>query len=287
MKDVDFENLKSLVDYMYKGEANVPQHMLQSFIRTAESLQIRGLAEGATKSFDSDAGSPSLPHGLPPVPHPAFLPPGMASSTPLPFKPEHHSRKSFAGSNGAGGILAARLAKLNSEAGGGPPPGLFDFNPDLLPRAPSGAGVKRSRKDKEPHKENSRKVKSSPKGSNVPAPLAQIFNNNYNDEEGALKIDEDSDAGKENLRTSPGKATDDDIVDLEPGSNGVDSDMEEEPSMPGPNQVSSALAASMRSKISRKIQDVETFFQCCIIFRWPYQPLDGRGHVTSNQRRTR
>ena len=33
MKDVDFDNLKSLVEYMYKGEANVAQHMLQSFIR--------------------------------------------------------------------------------------------------------------------------------------------------------------------------------------------------------------------------------------------------------------
>ena len=33
LKDVDFENLKALVEYMYKGEANVPQHMLSSFIR--------------------------------------------------------------------------------------------------------------------------------------------------------------------------------------------------------------------------------------------------------------
>jgi hypothetical protein len=33
MKDVDFDNLKALVEYMYKGEANVSQHMLQSFIR--------------------------------------------------------------------------------------------------------------------------------------------------------------------------------------------------------------------------------------------------------------
>ena len=33
MKDVDFDNLKALVEYMYKGQANVPQHMLQSFIR--------------------------------------------------------------------------------------------------------------------------------------------------------------------------------------------------------------------------------------------------------------
>ena len=40
MKDVDFENLRSLVEYMYKGETNVPQLMLPSFIQTAESLQV-------------------------------------------------------------------------------------------------------------------------------------------------------------------------------------------------------------------------------------------------------
>ena len=49
MKDVEFDNLKCLVEYMYKGEANVPQHMLPSFIQTAESLQIRGLCDGASK----------------------------------------------------------------------------------------------------------------------------------------------------------------------------------------------------------------------------------------------
>ena len=48
MKDVDFDNLKCLVEYMYKGEANVPQQMLPSFIQTAESLQIRG--DGASKA---------------------------------------------------------------------------------------------------------------------------------------------------------------------------------------------------------------------------------------------
>ena len=49
MKDVDFDILKCLVEYMYKGEANVPQQMLPSFIQTAESLQIRGLCDGASK----------------------------------------------------------------------------------------------------------------------------------------------------------------------------------------------------------------------------------------------
>jgi hypothetical protein len=45
MKDVDFDNLKALVEYMYKGEANVSQHMLQSFIRYLLHLPSFGFRE--------------------------------------------------------------------------------------------------------------------------------------------------------------------------------------------------------------------------------------------------
>lgn len=80
MKDVDFDNLKSLVEYMYKGEANVPQNMLASFIKTAESLQVRGLAECATKQLESDGiGAADTPPQPPP-------PPPAATSTPNPRK---------------------------------------------------------------------------------------------------------------------------------------------------------------------------------------------------------
>lgn len=41
LKDVDIENLRSLIEYMYKGEVNVQQSMFASFIKAAESLQIR------------------------------------------------------------------------------------------------------------------------------------------------------------------------------------------------------------------------------------------------------
>ena len=62
MKDVDFDNLKCLVEYMYKGEANVPQQMLPSFIQTAESLQIRGLCDGASKAKLAELNTISSPH---------------------------------------------------------------------------------------------------------------------------------------------------------------------------------------------------------------------------------
>lgn len=42
LKDVSFPDLKALVDYMYKGEVNVAQEHLTSFLQTAEALDIKG-----------------------------------------------------------------------------------------------------------------------------------------------------------------------------------------------------------------------------------------------------
>ncbi|XP_077288161.1 sex determination protein fruitless isoform X1 [Arctopsyche grandis] len=48
LKDVCFSIMKSLLDFMYKGEVNVGQNMLPMFLKTAESLQVRGLTENNT-----------------------------------------------------------------------------------------------------------------------------------------------------------------------------------------------------------------------------------------------
>nr|CAG4639119.1 EOG090X04OZ [Daphnia magna] len=45
LKDVAFSDLKSLVDFMYRGEVNISQYQLESFLQTAEALQIKGLAD--------------------------------------------------------------------------------------------------------------------------------------------------------------------------------------------------------------------------------------------------
>ena len=45
LRDVDYEDLKFVVDYMYKGEINVTQNQLTSILRTAEMLKVRGLDE--------------------------------------------------------------------------------------------------------------------------------------------------------------------------------------------------------------------------------------------------
>lgn len=44
MKDVSCRDIEALLDFMYHGEVNVPQSSLGSLIKTAEGLQIKGLA---------------------------------------------------------------------------------------------------------------------------------------------------------------------------------------------------------------------------------------------------
>ncbi|KAJ1529442.1 hypothetical protein ONE63_006220 [Megalurothrips usitatus] len=45
MKDVKFEQLKAMLDYMYRGEVNISQDQLSTFLKAAESLQIKGLSD--------------------------------------------------------------------------------------------------------------------------------------------------------------------------------------------------------------------------------------------------
>ena len=137
---------------MYKGEANVPQAMLPAFIKDAEELQIRGLAECATKhQFDLDQMTSATSSS--PISHSRQQPP-LSSSTPILSTshsgPGGHSgghpgghggsgKKN--GSNGStknsvlgpGGILAARLKDMTAQAGGPPIGPLLDFNPESLP----------------------------------------------------------------------------------------------------------------------------------------------------------
>ncbi|XP_046654574.1 longitudinals lacking protein, isoforms A/B/D/L-like isoform X2 [Daphnia pulicaria] len=45
LKDVQFVDLKALVDYMYRGEVNVSQDRLNIFLETAYALKIKGLVD--------------------------------------------------------------------------------------------------------------------------------------------------------------------------------------------------------------------------------------------------
>ncbi|XP_072929226.1 uncharacterized protein fru isoform X3 [Epargyreus clarus] len=100
LKDVRFSEIKSLLDFMYKGEVNVGQNMLPMFLKTAESLQVRGLTENntlnpkpeerSTPSVSAENLSSRAEFATPPAAHNA------APLTPLPAPqppalPPHHA----------------------------------------------------------------------------------------------------------------------------------------------------------------------------------------------------
>ena len=45
MKDISANILTSLIDFMYHGSAEIPQDNINDFLKTAQSLDIKGLAE--------------------------------------------------------------------------------------------------------------------------------------------------------------------------------------------------------------------------------------------------
>ena len=49
LRDIKYEDLQHLLQFMYNGEVNVAQESLNSFLKSAESLKIRGLTDEEDK----------------------------------------------------------------------------------------------------------------------------------------------------------------------------------------------------------------------------------------------
>ncbi|XP_050502531.1 longitudinals lacking protein, isoforms H/M/V isoform X8 [Diabrotica virgifera virgifera] len=64
LKDVKFQELKAMMDYMYRGEVNISQDQLGALLKAAESLQIKGLSDnrkGETERKPTPAPPPKSP----------------------------------------------------------------------------------------------------------------------------------------------------------------------------------------------------------------------------------
>ncbi|XP_063847245.1 longitudinals lacking protein-like [Scylla paramamosain] len=61
LKDVTFANLTSILDFMYHGEVNVSHNELATFLKTAEALKVRGLAEDEKKKDSEGYNESSSP----------------------------------------------------------------------------------------------------------------------------------------------------------------------------------------------------------------------------------
>merc|ERR1711937_30866 len=53
LKDVRFLELQSILEFVYLGEVNVEQDRLESFLKTAELLRIKGLTDGLQDKKES------------------------------------------------------------------------------------------------------------------------------------------------------------------------------------------------------------------------------------------
>lgn len=45
LKDVSYSHLQAILEFMYAGEVNVSQEQLPAFLKTADRLKVKGLAE--------------------------------------------------------------------------------------------------------------------------------------------------------------------------------------------------------------------------------------------------
>ena len=65
MKGIEFDHLLAILDFLYRGEANVLEKNLDSFLAIAEDLQLRGLmGKSDEKVEDRDAAEELLPPKL-------------------------------------------------------------------------------------------------------------------------------------------------------------------------------------------------------------------------------
>ena len=72
LNDIELEVLDALMTYMYNGTVSVPHNKLQTFLKTAEALKIKGIVD--TGPCDDSAGSDSGSASPAPAPAPALLP---------------------------------------------------------------------------------------------------------------------------------------------------------------------------------------------------------------------
>ncbi|XP_037094896.1 protein tramtrack, beta isoform-like [Pollicipes pollicipes] len=67
LKDTSIEDLRAVIEFVYKGEVNVSQGQLASFIKTAEMLQVRGLSGDEDAAQQDPAADERAAGGSPSV----------------------------------------------------------------------------------------------------------------------------------------------------------------------------------------------------------------------------
>jgi Cys2His2 zinc finger developmental/cell cycle regulator len=141
LKDVPYCDMRSLLDFMYRGEVSVDQDRLTAFLKVAESLRIKGLTEvneekcdlpSITSSLLSSVPPPVVTTHTPPPPHLHRIHPTSSShkrTIPMPSASSATSSNPLLGSAlTAPKRKRGRPRKLSGSSGGAPTtaPGLTE-----------------------------------------------------------------------------------------------------------------------------------------------------------------
>ncbi|GLV39075.1 tramtrack [Carabus blaptoides fortunei] len=137
LKDVPYSDMKSLLDFMYRGEVSVDQDRLTAFLRVAESLRIKGLTEVNEEKCDIPSITSSLmqnPHhqqntALNPPPHlhriqhshkrfGHMLNPLLGSALMQPKRKRGRPRKLSGSSNGTPGAMGSPAEDFDNRVSG-------------------------------------------------------------------------------------------------------------------------------------------------------------------------
>lgn len=110
LKDVPYADMKSLLDFMYRGEVSVDQERLTAFLRVAESLRIKGLTEVNDEKPMGPATPPPQLHRIQPYLVQSRKNQGMlmnnspllGSALSMPKRKRGRPRKLSGSSNGTG-----------------------------------------------------------------------------------------------------------------------------------------------------------------------------------------
>lgn len=183
LKDVTYQELRSMMDYMYRGEVNITQEQLGSFLKAAESLQIKGLTESSGRSdrkLDARKNatrniSPGLPKKsvTPKVTDGAVDPPTTAPPLPpptpiLPTIPNTKRRKLVQPVKNFSSLVVSPVNPSRTNANS------LDVNNTPNPTAPSLAG------------EGKANIPSPPV---IPKPLVESANVTANEDNSVKKLE--------------------------------------------------------------------------------------------------
>ena len=65
LKDVNYLEMKALLQFIYRGEVNISNNLMGSFLKTAEALQIRGLTENKIEEPSESEASKGSKESIP------------------------------------------------------------------------------------------------------------------------------------------------------------------------------------------------------------------------------